>query len=735
MSKRMLVNATQPEELRVAMVDGQRLFDLDIEIPGREQKKGNIYKARIIRYEPSLEALFVLYLPPKKLGENSPFSAPERQGFLPLRGVAHDLFAASGVDELTRANIKDILPEGREILVQVDKEERGNKGAALTTFISLAGFYLVLMPNNPRAGGISRRVEGNERAELRDVLSALDVPEGMGIIIRTAGVGRSLEELQWDLSALLAQWKSIQQAASQCHAPTLIHQEGNVVIRAVRDYLRPDVDKILVDDPEVYQTIYSYIRTVRADFLNRIELYQDPIPLFNRYQIESQIESAFRRTVQLPSGGVLVIDHTEALVAIDVNSAKATRGGDIEETALHTNLEAVEEIARQLRLRDLAGIIVIDLIDMMSIPNQRMVEARLREAVEMDRARIQIGRISRFGLLELSRQRLRPVLGASSRIPCPRCEGQGSIRSTDSQALIVLRVLEEEAIKDNTAEVLAELPIDVATYLMNEKRNALVHIESHHQVKIIVIPNPEFNAPHYRVNRIRTDDIANRLSDPNSYTLITKAESKTPDSLATRQQSTIAVEPAVKVLPNVPRAPTPQKTSEEPGLIKRLWGSLFGSEETEKTTPPPETPAQPAARAQANRRPGGWNRNRSSTPSAPQKHRPIHAQQRPRSLRDAGQAAPLAQPNIASIHVPSESQLPQPPVLQLQAEHTPVQTTGTARPHHSRLHPTRHRRRHPTQHRRSSMRFQSPNTSSMKTESSIEQDRAVIIVPMPPADE
>lgn len=570
-NKRMLINATQPEELRVALVDGQWLFDLDIETPGREQKKGNIYKARIIRYEPSLEALFVYY-------------GSDRHGFLPIREIAREYFADSGIEELSRSNVKEVLPEGRELLVQIDKEERGNKGAALTTFISLAGCYLVLMPNNPRAGGISRRIEGTERDELREALSSLDIPEGMGIIIRTAGVGRRKEDLQWDLSVLLSQWKAIQDAAHERSAPALIHQEGNVVIRSVRDYLRPDIEEVIVDHQTVYENIRSYIGMVRPDFLSRIKYYQDPIPLFNRFQIESQIESAFRRTVQLPSGGALVIDHTEALVSIDINSARATRGGDIEETALHTNLEAADEIARQLRLRDIGGLIVIDFIDMVSVRNQRMVENRLREAVEMDRARIQIGRISRFGLLEMSRQRLRPVLGESSRIPCPVCEGQGSIRGVDSQALIVLRVLEEEALKDSTAEVLAELPIDVATYLMNEKRQGLVNIEKRHNIKIVVIPNAKFTNPHYHVSRLRVDEVASRALEPASYTLASKIETRQYEHIA--HKTVMAEVPAVKAA--MPHMPAPTHKAPSRGIFKRLMGSIFGGEETTETKRPTE---------------------------------------------------------------------------------------------------------------------------------------------------
>jgi ribonuclease E len=738
----MLINATQPEELRVAMVDGQKLFDLDIETSGREQKKGNIYKARIIRYEPSLEALFVYY-------------GSERHGFLPLREVAHNYFAETGVEELNRSNIKDILPEGRDILIQVDKEERGTKGAALTTFISLAGCYLVLMPNNPRAGGISRRVDGEERAELREVLSALDVPEGMGIIIRTAGVGRKLDELQWDLSVLLSQWKAIQDAATAANPPALIHQEGNVVIRAVRDYLRPDVDEILVDDPEVYQNVCAYVKTVRSDFLSRIKLYQDPIPLFSRYQIGSQIESAFRRNVQLPSGGALVIDHTEALVSIDINSAKATRGGDIEETALHTNLEAADEIARQLRLRDLGGLIVIDFIDMMAVRNQRMVETRLREAVDMDRARIQIGRISRFGLLEMSRQRLRPVLGESSRIPCPRCEGQGSIRSVEAQALIVLRVIEEEAIKDNTGEVLTELSVDVATYLMNEKRHALIHIEQRHKVKIIIVPNPQLTSPHYHMNRVRTEDVAARHTDPSSYSLISKPEVKTFETPAPKAH--VFVEPAVRALSNM--NPPQANKAEEPGLIKRLWGTLFGSaEEALQANPstikkPVSSVHKPNQRShqQSRRSPtSGGNRNKSTGNDNPQTHnkrRRLNPQQNPQPPRGgqyrqqspAGQegafSPPPFNPNLQPVSLPQEqpshSQYASPaPVLQvshpIQDKSTGSQQPGTGQNNTPNHGTTRgHRRRHHGFHRRHDRGDRSERAENVSDQSTLNLNSSV----------
>ena len=427
--KRMLINATHQEELRVAMVDGQRLYDLDIEIPGREQKKANIYKGRITRIEPSLEAAFVDY-------------GAERHGFLPLKEISRDYFV-SDEREGRRYNIKTVLKEGQELIVQVDKEERGNKGAALTTFVSLAGRYLVLMPNNPRAGGISRRIEGDERAELREAMSALEIPQGMGLIVRTAGIGKSPEELQWDLNYLLQLWQAIQRAADERKAPFLIYLESNVIIRAIRDYLRKDIGEVLIDDPAVFDQARDFIQQVMPHYRNRVKLYEDAVPLFTRFQIESQIETAFQREVSLPSGGAIVIDHTEALTSIDINSARATKGGDIEETALNTNLEAVDEITRQLRLRDLGGLLVIDFIDMTPTRNQREVENRMREALKMDRARVQISRISRFGLLEMSRQRLRPSLGESSQQVCPRCNGQGSIREVGSLSLSIMRLIEE----------------------------------------------------------------------------------------------------------------------------------------------------------------------------------------------------------------------------------------------------------------------------------------------------
>ncbi|OZI14424.1 ribonuclease E [Sodalis-like symbiont of Philaenus spumarius] len=498
--KRMLINATQQEELRVALVDGQRLYDLDIESTGHEQKKANIYKGKITRIEPSLEAAFVDY-------------GAERHGFLPLKEISREYFPPQSSSN-GRPNIKDVLREGQEVIVQVDKEERGNKGAALTTFISLAGSYLVLMPNNPRAGGISRRIEGDDRTELKEALSSLELPDGMGLIVRTAGVGKSADALQWDLAFRLKHWQAIKKATEGRTAPFLIHQESNVIVRAFRDYLRPDIGEILIDNPKVLDLAKEHIASLgRPDFTSKIKLYSGEIPLFSHYQIESQIESAFQREVRLPSGGSIVIDTTEALTAIDINSARSTRGGDIEETAFNTNLEAADEIARQLRLRDLGGLIVIDFIDMTPVRHQREVENCLRESVHQDRARIQIGRISRFGLLELSRQRLSPSLGESSHHVCPRCGGTGTIRDNESLSLSILRLIEEEALKENTHEVHAIVPVPIASYLLNEKREAVNAIEKRPgDVRAIIVPNDQMQTPHYAVLRVRKGEEAPTLS-------------------------------------------------------------------------------------------------------------------------------------------------------------------------------------------------------------------------------
>lgn len=497
--KRMLFNATHQEELRVAIVDGQKLIDIDIETAGREQRKGNIYKGVITRIEPSLEACFVNY-------------GHDRHGFLPFKEVARSYFK-EGVD-LRTARIQDALEEGQELIVQVEKEERGNKGAALTTFASLAGRYLVLMPNNPRGGGISRRIEGEDRQELKEAMEQLDLPQGMSMIARTAGIGRSTEELDWDLKYLLKLWHAIDNAAAQHAAPVLIYQESSLVIRAIRDYFSPSISEILIDTDEITSQATAFMQDVMPENVNLVKRYRDAVPLFSRFQIEHQIETAYARNVSLPSGGSIVVDHTEALVAIDVNSARSTRGGDIEETALRTNLEAAEEVARQLRLRDLGGLIVIDFIDMEDNKNQRQVEQKLREALHFDRARVQMGKISRFGLMELSRQRLRPSLNEGSHITCPRCNGTGVIRDTESSALNILRLIQEEAMKENTAALHAQVPVDVATFLLNEKRQDILKIENRLNVRIVLIPNKAIETPHHHIERLRHDD--NRLDDPKS---------------------------------------------------------------------------------------------------------------------------------------------------------------------------------------------------------------------------
>lgn len=567
---RMLINAThKDQELRIALATGQFLYDLIIESTSREQKKSNIYLGKITRVEPSLEAAFVNY------GE-------DRHGFLPLKEISRSCFKKDYVDAGRRPSISEVLEEGQELIVQVEKEERGNKGAALTTFITLPGCYLVLMPNNPRAGGVSRRIDGDERDELHGVLNNLQVPDGMGLIIRTAGGGRSAEELQWDLEILLRLWGVIQKAASERPGPFLVYQEGNAVIRALRDYLRKDIDEILIDNQDLYDDVVNHLKMIRPDFANRVKLYKDPTPLFTRFQIESQIESAFQRDVRLPSGGSITIDHTEALVSIDINSAKSTKGGDIEETAFMTNLEAANEIARQLRLRDIGGLIVIDFIDMTPIRNQREVEERLRKALDMDRARVQIGRISRFGLLEMSRQRLRPSLGEASRITCPRCAGQGTIRGIESLGLSIIRIIEEEALKDNTAQVQAILPTEIAAYLLNEKRQAIIDIEKRQGVAVIVVPSAQLLTPQYEVERIRLSDLNEKDEKLASYKLTVKPETAAQTIAPTMQKS--HQEPAVKNIPveEMPApaaasAPYPQKVG--PGLMKKLFNYLFEKKE------------------------------------------------------------------------------------------------------------------------------------------------------------
>jgi ribonuclease E len=585
--KRMLVNATQPEELRVAIVDGQKLYDLDIETHAREQKKSNIYKGKITRVEPSLEAAFVEY-------------GAERHGFLPLKEIARSYYSPAAQAATGRVSIREALREGQEVVVQVEKEERGTKGAALTTFISLAGRYLVLMPNNPRAGGVSRRIEGDDRSEIRDAMRTLNIPDGMGLIVRTAGVGRSAEELQWDLDYLLHLWGSIESAAKERQAPFLIYQESNVIIRALRDYLRNDIGEILVDDALVHQQAQEFMQQVMPHNLSKLKHYRDHVPLFTRYQIESQIESAFSHEVRLPSGGSIVIDHTEALVSIDINSARATKGSDIEETALNTNLEAADEIARQLRLRDLGGLIVIDFIDMSATRHQREVENRLKDALKMDRARVQVGRISRFGLLEMSRQRLRSSLGESSRIVCPRCTGQGSIRSVESLSLSILRLLEEEAMKDRTVRVFAQVPVKVASFLLNEKRASINAIEQRHQVSVLVVPNPMLETPGFDVQRVRADEGAEVLPGA-SYDLIARPEEPGLPGLAQKPSGEAAavraaVSAAAPPPPPAPVAVPAAKAQEGGGFISRLWSTLFGGGKSAEAPAPRQlAPAAPGA--------------------------------------------------------------------------------------------------------------------------------------------
>lgn len=608
--KRMLINATQPEELRVALVDGQRLYDLDIESGAREQKKANIYRGKITRVEPSLEAAFVDF-------------GAERHGFLPLKEISREYFIK---DVSGRPNIKEVLKEGQEVIVQVDKEERGNKGAALTTFISLAGRFLVLMPNNPRAGGISRRIEGDDRSQLKDAMGQLTVPDKMGLIVRTAGIGRSSEELQWDLDYLVQVWESITTESAKRPAPFLIYRESNVIIRAMRDYLRQDIGEVLIDSPDIHAEALAFIRQVMPSYQQKIKLYADEVPLFSRFQIESQIETAYQREVKLPSGGSIVIDHTEALVSIDINSARATRGSDIEETALQTNTEAADEIARQLRLRDIGGLVVIDFIDMGPARNQREVENRMRDALKLDRARVQIGRISRFGLMEMSRQRLRPSLGETSGVVCPRCNGQGTIRDVRSLSLSIMRLIEEEAMKERSAQIRAVLPVPVATYLLNEKRSVLADIETRQGVRVVILPSPDMDTPHYDVQRLRDD----HLDEGDSHTLSsfelstdTEIGKEPPPSFAAPAQR---AEAAVKSIAHNAPAPESLQTEEAPakpaaaeapaeqpsvlgrfirGFAKLLGGdegSTTATQEASSTNRKPEQSAAPSRPSRNERR-------------------------------------------------------------------------------------------------------------------------------------
>lgn len=592
--KRMLFNATQAEELRVAIVDGQNLLDLDIETLGKEQRKGNIYKGIITRIEPSLEACFVDY-------------GTDRHGFLPFKEVSRSYFQDY---EGGRARIQDVLKEGMEVIVQVEKDERGNKGAALTTFISLAGRYLVLMPNNPRSGGVSRRIEGEERQELKAAMAQLDIPNGMSIIARTAGIGRSAEELEWDLNYLKQLWQAIEEAGKAHHDPYLLFMESSLLIRAIRDYFRPDIGEILVDNQEVYDQVAEFMSYVMPGNIGRLKLYEDHTPLFSRFQIEHQIESAFSRSVSLPSGGAIVIDHTEALVSIDVNSARATRGADIEDTAFKTNMEAAEEVARQMRLRDLGGLVVIDFIDMENPKHQRDVENVLRDALKKDRARVQMGKLSRFGLLELSRQRLKPALGESSHVACPRCAGTGVIRGIESTALHVLRIIQEEAMKDNTGEVRAQVPVDVATFLLNEKRAELFAMEERLDVNVVLIPNIHLENPHYEINRIRTDDVEED-GEPSYKRVAEPEEDESAKPFGGEKAKAARPEPAVKGVRHTSPAPTaaPEKKTSWWDSFKAWLKRIFGGSETQ-AAPAAETSEK---RSTANRS-GSRANNRRQNP-------------------------------------------------------------------------------------------------------------------------
>lgn len=655
----MLINATQQEELRVALVDGQRLYDLDIESSDWEQKKSNIYKGKITRIEPSLEAAFVDF-------------GADRHGFLPLKEISRDYFKTQSSG---RPNIREVIREGQEMVVQVDKEERGNKGAALTTFISLAGRYLVLMPNNPRAGGISRRIEGEERTQLREALSQLDIQQEMGVIVRTAGLGRNSEELQWDLDYLLQLWSSIQEAATSNTAPFLIYQESNVIIRAIRDYLRQDITEVLVDTPKAHAEALDFIRQVMPQYQDRIQLYKDTVPLFNHFQIESQIETAFQREVSLPSGGSIVIDPTEALVSIDINSARATRGGDIEETALNTNLEAADEIARQLRLRDIGGLIVIDFIDMNANKSQRDVENRMKDALQMDRARIQVGRISRFGLLEMSRQRLRPSLGETSGVVCPRCQGQGTIRDISSLALSILRLMEEEALKERTSEIRAQVPVSVGTFLLNEKRSVISKIEKRSNVRVLVVPNPNLETPHFEVQRLRDDHAAVQAKE-NSFEITAETDESAKKLLKEKSATNSGTAAVKSIRPSKP-APIQSASKEQTSLVSsvsRFLSGLFKSTES--------TQERPAVTPTAQNRP--QNRSNTNTQQRQQRQGGQEGSQGDRGRHDQRtfQQQEQNHPNQPQRSQPAARQEPQtqnekPSHLSTSEEHPAKQTSDS----------------------------------------------------------
>ncbi|MFZ6730449.1 Rne/Rng family ribonuclease [Undibacterium sp. Ji42W] len=662
--KRMLFNATQQEELRVAIVNGQKLIDIDIETAGRELRKSNIYKGVITRIEPSLEACFVNY------GE-------ERHGFLPFKEVARTYFK-EGVD-VRNASIKEALREGQEIMVQVEKEERGNKGAALTSFISLAGRYLVLMPNNPRGGGVSRRVEGEDRQELRETMDKLDLPGGMSVIARTAGIGRNVDELQWDLNYLMQLWRAIEGAGKSSPGAFLIYQESSLVIRAIRDYFQPDIGEILIDTDEIYEQAQQFMSHVMPDMVHRVKRYSDDVPLFSRFQIEHQIETAYSRTVPLPSGGAIVIDHTEALVSVDVNSARSTRGGDIETTAFNTNLEAAEEVARQLRLRDLGGLIVIDFIDMENAKNQREVETRLKDALRYDRARVQMGKISRFGLMELSRQRLRPSLSEGSHVTCPRCNGTGHIRDTESSALQVLRIIQEEAMKENSAAIHVQVPVDVAAFLLNEKRGEILKIETRHRVTVILIPNKHLETPHYKLDRLKTDDP--RLEDHHaSYAMAEQADTdigyskRQKEDVKPRQEAMVKsitpeTAPIVERKEIAPVVVAPVATPAEPGFFGKLFGFLFGKSEPaakiDAAKPAEEKTAERDRTARGPRNGSGngqRNRNRRNRDRDEREDRPAKAEKTEKPEQEA--AKPVAVEN------PRPPKAPKPPREERESQET-----------------------------------------------------------------
>jgi len=599
--RRMLINAAQRDEIRVAIINNGLLIDLDIEHPGQEQKKANIYKAVITSIEPSLDAVFVNY-------------GAQRHGFLPLKEISKEYYVDQSPEQLEHPNIKKVLKEGQELVVQVDKEERGTKGAALTTYITLAGSYLVLMPNNPRAGGVSRRIDGGDREQMRETMAQLNVPEGMGLIVRTAGLGKSKDSLEWDLNVLLQYWEAIKQAAIAKPGPYLIHQESDVIIRTIRDYLRQDVEEIIIDEPEAFKRAKHYIQQTRPPLTDRIKLYQDPLPLFSRFQIEQQIENAYKREVELPSGGSIVIDHTEAMISIDINSARATTGSDIEETAYNTNLEAAEEIARQLRIRDIGGLIVIDYIDMSATRHQRDVENCLREALKIDRARTQVGRISRFGLLEMSRQRLRGSLSTSVQITCPRCAGRGLVRSVESLALSIIHVMQDYAAKSSNINLQVQVPVDVATFMLNEKRELLKNIEIYSQTAITIIPNPNFQSPDYHVKVVKTEHAKHILS----YKL-----AKIPKFEEAKHEATKPIlEPAISkyLATGVPSTPPSKKTPS--GIFKRIWDLMFSPEEQ-----------QPPEKTRAKRPPQKY---KGRTPRKPQSARTRKSTGRPRTQDTQG---------------------------------------------------------------------------------------------------